>query len=83
MSTNPRPDGLGYNPRCLRRDINPWISTGWTKDVDVDFLVTGTSDILSFQNRMQGDFAAGYVGVHDAGKTITIRNPCLEVAYTI
>ncbi|KAK8216305.1 tyrosinase [Phyllosticta capitalensis] len=67
MSTNPRPDGLGYNPRCLRRDINPWISTGWTKDVDVDFLVTGTSDILTFQNRMQGDFAAGYVGVHDAG----------------
>ncbi|KAK7549445.1 hypothetical protein IWX46DRAFT_619545 [Phyllosticta citricarpa] len=67
MSTNPRPDGLGYNPRCLRRDINAWISTGWTKDVDVDTLVTGAADILTFQNRMQGDFAAGFVGVHDAG----------------
>lgn len=22
-SPNPRPDGLGYNPRCLKRDMSP------------------------------------------------------------
>jgi tyrosinase len=32
-----------------------------------DELITNRTDILSFQNRMQGDFPASYLGVHAGG----------------
>jgi len=65
---NPSPfTGLGYNPRCLRRDINPAASRGWTKDSDVVSLITTSTSILSFQNRLQGDFPSGFLGIHTAG----------------
>jgi tyrosinase len=60
-------NGLGHNPRCLKRDISPWVSSNWTKDSDSYDLITNYNDILSFQNRMQGDFAAGFYGVHTGG----------------
>lgn len=65
----PPPDGFfGYNPRCLRRDISSWVSSKWSTDHETwDLLTNYDSDIVTFQNRMQGDFSTGYFGVHSAG----------------
>lgn len=59
--------GFDYNPRCLRRDISVDASMGWTKDSDVAGLIKNYTTIDSFQTTMQGNFPAGYLGVHTAG----------------
>jgi tyrosinase len=58
--------GLEYNPRCLRRDINP-DAAKWTTVEHVTDLINNYRDISSFQDRFQGDFDNGYVGVHTGG----------------
>ncbi|OJJ08125.1 hypothetical protein ASPVEDRAFT_179295 [Aspergillus versicolor CBS 583.65] len=58
--------GLEYNPRCLRRDINP-DAAKWTTVEHVTDLINNYRDISSFQDRLQGDFDNGYVGVHTGG----------------
>lgn len=68
-------DSLAYNPRCLRRDISSWVSSNWTKDSDSYDLIKNYNDIGSFQSRMQGDFAAGFYGVHTAGHFTTNGDP--------
>lgn len=67
FTANPSPDGQGYNPRCLRRDISVAASSGWTKDSDVAALIKNTTSFYDFSTKMQGDFPAGYLGVHTAG----------------
>lgn len=59
---NPQADGLGYNPRCLSRDINTQ-AFNETRDEMVVDLITNYPDILSFQNKMQ-NFTLGVMGVH-------------------
>ncbi|KAF2662040.1 Di-copper centre-containing protein [Lophiostoma macrostomum CBS 122681] len=66
-TTNPEFTGLGYNPRCLRRDISKDAAQGWTKDSDVADLIKNYKDFYSFTTRMQGDFPNGFLGVHTAG----------------
>jgi len=62
-----------YNPRCLKRDISPWVSSRWTTDRNSSDLITGSGsgsgsgDIVAFQTAMQGDFANGVYGVHTGG----------------
>ncbi|KAF1952865.1 Di-copper centre-containing protein [Byssothecium circinans] len=65
----PNPDfsGLGYNPRCLRRDISQAAAQGWTKDSDVVSLLKNSATFLNFTTTMQGDFPKGFLGVHTAG----------------
>lgn len=55
------------NPRCLRRDVSQWVSSQWSRDIDSASLINNYTDIGSFQNTMQGNFAIGYYGVHSAG----------------
>jgi hypothetical protein len=64
---NPQSDGLGYNPRCIVRDISSYVSTNWTKDSDIYDLIVGYTDVGSFQSRLQGDFPKGYLGIHAGG----------------
>ncbi len=71
--TSPNP--LAYNPRCLRRDISSWVSSQWSNDGQSSDLLSNYNDILSFQNRMQGDFATGFYGVHTAGHFTTGGDP--------
>jgi tyrosinase len=70
VPANPRADGLGYNPRCLRRDISK-TSAAATAATYTYNLITKFTDILSFQNVMQGSILAGSglaaVGVHSGG----------------
>ncbi|KAI0016289.1 hypothetical protein F4780DRAFT_696440 [Xylariomycetidae sp. FL0641] len=62
---NPQRDGMGYNPRCLRRDISNYLSTRWSKTSDITTLINTYKNIGPFQTAMQ--FAGGTMGVHVAG----------------
>jgi len=67
---NPRSDGYGDNPRCLRRDISNYLSSRYSRTQDIVALISNSRDIGTFQNVMQG--AGGFgggggMGVHSAG----------------
>ncbi|RPA84604.1 Di-copper centre-containing protein [Ascobolus immersus RN42] len=66
---SPSPGFLEHNPRCLRRVINQYISSRWGTHKEVLDLIVNPkySKIGPFQNRFQGEFENGYVGVHAAG----------------
>ncbi|KAG9698850.1 tyrosinase central domain-containing protein, partial [Aureobasidium melanogenum] len=66
VPANPRPDGLGYNPRCLRRDIGAYAASIASTDANITAIRQNTY-IGDFQTVMQGNFAAGLLGVHTAG----------------
>lgn len=64
---NPLPNGLGYNPRCLRRDISAFAASS-TTDAWSTALITQNQDIGAFQNVMQTvNASAGTLGVHTGG----------------
>lgn len=52
LTRNPRADGLGYNPRCLRRDINK-NSAAVTSAKDVYDVITKNNDAHWFQTVME------------------------------
>ncbi|KAL5324833.1 hypothetical protein ACEPPN_005952 [Leptodophora sp. 'Broadleaf-Isolate-01'] len=58
---------FAYNPRCLKRDLSRKASSTWLKISNIVSLILKSPDILTFQNTMQGDFPAGFLGVHAAG----------------
>jgi tyrosinase len=62
---NPQADGLGYNPRCLSRDLSPQASSNASDDRVVS-LILGSYDIASFQDTMQY-VVSGDLGIHGAG----------------
>ncbi|KAF7441872.1 tyrosinase central domain protein [Pyrenophora tritici-repentis] len=66
LKPNPQADGMGYNPRCLRRDINR-VAANATNDFEVSSLIKGNKDIANFQDDCQGRFEQGLMGVHAAG----------------
>jgi tyrosinase len=65
----PSPTGpLGYNPRCLRRDVTStpmsYMSASNLLNVTVG---AGSRSIALFQNELQGRFPDGFIGMHAAG----------------
>jgi tyrosinase len=50
---NPRADGLGSNPRCLRRDVNKYSAAGAKANYTYD-LITSNPKIDDFYNRYLG-----------------------------
>ncbi|KAF1970596.1 hypothetical protein BU23DRAFT_556558 [Bimuria novae-zelandiae CBS 107.79] len=66
LPKNPQADGIGYNPRCLRRDISLQAASS-TTDYEVVNLIKNYKDIASFQAECQGAFAAGRMGMHTGG----------------
>lgn len=66
---NPQPDGLGYNPRCLRRDQSQYSARTASTDKNSTDLIKQNPTIESFQDVMQGGFNFGLplLGVHTAG----------------
>jgi tyrosinase len=71
LPPNPQPDGLGYNPRCMRRDISLQASNA-TNDFEVSSLIKNHNDIASFQNVFQGLFEQGkHSSVQTACETYT------------
>lgn len=68
VPANPRPDGLGYNPRCIRRDINPHASRVTHANFTYQLITQpANSDVGNFQSGMQGNFTIGHWGVHVGG----------------
>jgi tyrosinase len=53
VTKNPHPDGLGSNPRCLRRDVNRNAALGATADHAYN-LIVDSKDINAFYNRLLG-----------------------------
>jgi len=76
---NPRSDGYGDNPRCLRRDISNQLSSKYSRTEDIVSLITTSNDIGTFQTVMQGvgGFGVGAtgMGVHGAGHFTIAGDP--------
>lgn len=76
---NPRSDGYGDNPRCLRRDISNQLSSRYSRTEDIVSLITNSRDLATFQNVMQGaggfGLGGGGMGVHSAGHFTIAGDP--------
>lgn len=59
---NPRADGLGHNPRCLRRDVNKNSAAVTTANYTYD-LIVNNANTDRFQTVMEGEFNLGHWGV--------------------
>lgn len=53
LPPNPRSDGLGSNPRCLRRDVNKYSARGARANYTYSAIMEN-EDIDSFYNRYMG-----------------------------
>ncbi|KAB5562845.1 hypothetical protein GE09DRAFT_1109963 [Coniochaeta sp. 2T2.1] len=75
---NPQPDGLGSNPRCLRRDVNKNSAAGATANYTLS-LIQDNKDIDSFYNRYLGQPMLKNDnhpwGLHNAGHYIIGGDP--------
>lgn len=68
VPANPQTDGLGYNPRCLRRDVNIHSAAVTKTNFTYDLITNpGYTDIYWFETAMQGIFSIGEWGVHTGG----------------
>ncbi|KAM3422209.1 hypothetical protein BST61_g2574 [Cercospora zeina] len=78
ITPNPRTDGLGHNPRCLRRDLSVEAASG-ASDYNVTTLLANSPDIATFQNVFQGPFAFSppqrFYGAHASGHYIVGGDP--------
>ncbi|KAF2638844.1 Di-copper centre-containing protein [Massarina eburnea CBS 473.64] len=63
---NPRADGFGHNPRCLRRDVNRYASA-MLYDNYTYALITEATDVNKFQKNMLGIPEKNDWGVHMSG----------------
>jgi tyrosinase len=66
LTSNPRSDGFGSNPRCLRRDVNKYSAAVTTANHTYN-LITGNNKIEDLQQVMLGTPAKGDWGVHLGG----------------
>ena len=66
IARNPRADGLGHNPRCLRRDVNKHAAAVTTANYTHE-LITANNHVHWFQTVMEGQFPQGKWGVHAGG----------------
>ncbi|KAK4446285.1 hypothetical protein QBC34DRAFT_470052 [Podospora aff. communis PSN243] len=71
---NPQADGFGYNPRCLRRDLNVHSAAVTTTNYTYD-LITQNDNIHWFQTVMEGQFDQGKYGVHTGGHYTVSGDP--------
>jgi tyrosinase len=60
---------LGYNPRCLRRDLNQYPIDNWMTLPNLYNVTIGeaSNSIKDMQNEFQGRFADGFLGIHASG----------------
>ncbi|KAF2875087.1 hypothetical protein BDV95DRAFT_307940 [Massariosphaeria phaeospora] len=59
---NSRTDGMGYNPRCIKRDLSNYLTQRDATTAKIAALITSSANINTFQNQMQSG-----TGVHPAG----------------
>ncbi|XMA10487.1 hypothetical protein WAI453_003278 [Rhynchosporium graminicola] len=66
IKKNPRSDGYGYKPRCLRRDVNDYFVSQYLRPQDIANQITSSKDIESFQKSLQYDTTAAF-SLHTGG----------------
>jgi tyrosinase len=66
IPANPRSDGFGYNPRCLRRDVNTYFTSRVLTPANIATHLKSSTDILTWQNSLQTDTTAAF-SLHVAG----------------
>jgi tyrosinase len=62
-NVTPVEDSYTYNPRCIKRDLNPYVTRRWASWSNLTDLFD-TENIDAFQNVMQGYRNSGEWGVH-------------------
>jgi tyrosinase len=67
---NPRQDGYGYNPRCIKRDISGYLVQRDATPAKTAALITNSKTVGSFQDTMQS-----MNGVHTAGHFTVSGDP--------
>ncbi|KAF1810295.1 Di-copper centre-containing protein [Eremomyces bilateralis CBS 781.70] len=67
IKMNDREDGYAYNPRCIRRDLNPAVSTAALKDSDVARAISEPQTIEDYQAFLNGIASRNIPGIHGAG----------------
>lgn len=67
---NPRSDGFGYNPRCIKRDISNYLTSRDATTAKIAALITGSANINAFQTTMQSGN-----GVHSGGHFTVSGDP--------
>jgi tyrosinase len=60
-------DGLGYNPRCLKRDLTDYTNKKWANATSVASLILKSHDVWNFEMEMQGWPGTPDLGVHGGG----------------
>ncbi|KAF2837670.1 Di-copper centre-containing protein [Patellaria atrata CBS 101060] len=63
---NPRPDGYGYNPRCMRRDVTSYFTSQYLRPQDIAKHITSSKDQGVFQDTLQTDTRQAF-SLHTAG----------------
>ncbi|RDL37586.1 uncharacterized protein BP5553_05019 [Venustampulla echinocandica] len=67
-NTPPGPDGgLGYNPRCLKRDVGPFCLQKYNNYTRIWNLMTQRHNIRDFQLDLEGPPGTGDLGPHGGG----------------
>ena len=66
-STVSNGDGLGFNPRCLKRDLTDAVNQRFANYTGIVNLIVKPKDIYDFQMTMQGYPGSGDIGVHGGG----------------
>ncbi|KAM7206587.1 tyrosinase-like protein [Naviculisporaceae sp. PSN 640] len=63
------PNGHLNNPRCLKRDLNPWVAQQWTTFRNTTELILQSSNIFEFNTELSGDprGTTNPMGVHGGG----------------
>lgn len=69
------PSPFAYNPRCLTRDLSPFIASQFQKESLIIDLITQSPDIAAFQNNLQGDPPRGIMALHPAGHLVFGGDP--------
>ncbi|KAF1975455.1 Di-copper centre-containing protein [Bimuria novae-zelandiae CBS 107.79] len=60
-------DGLGYNPRCLKRDLTDVIIRKYSNATAIANTILKPKDVYDFQMTMQGVPGSGNIGIHGGG----------------
>ncbi|KAK6088534.1 tyrosinase central domain protein [Seiridium cupressi] len=67
VPSNPQTDGLGYSPRCLKRDVSVHAARETTTNY-TENLIAHSNNVYWFQTIMNGRAEIGEWGVHTAGQ---------------
>lgn len=59
--------GLGYNPRCLKRDFTDEIIRKYSNATAIAYNILKPKDVDDFQMTMQGVPGSGSIGIHGGG----------------